>query len=401
MSSAKPQSLWVALVILCLGAFTTALNTTMLSPLVIPISDHFEISAAAAGQLSTTTAAFAAVTALVMAPWLDRRSRGFWLRLESLILLVATVLTVLAPTVTWLFAARALAGIGGAIIFGICLAAVSEIFADGTQRNRALSYVGTAATLGALMGLPILTKIDEIAGWRAAVAVTALLVVVLLGGTFLFDGARHAVSSPAKRSWLGGYQRVLSSRDSASIQLANIGLSAVWFGFLIYLGAYARTEFGYSANALALLYVAGGVGEVVGNLGAPLLLRHVSARPAGAALGVILACPLLLIGVVVMQDWGLVPLVITISFAGAALFTVLSILLIDTLPEARGAGTALLSAGFEIGGVTGVALTGLVLAIGGAYAAAYGALGVVALAVARLIVLGRPQTMELSTQPVR
>ena len=120
-----------------------------------------------------------------MAPWLDRRSRGFWLRLESLILLVATVLTVLAPTVTWLFAARALAGIGGAIIFGICLAAVSEIFADGTQRNRALSYVGTAATLGALMGLPILTKIDEIAGWRAAVAVTALLVVVLLGGHLL------------------------------------------------------------------------------------------------------------------------------------------------------------------------------------------------------------------------
>jgi predicted MFS family arabinose efflux permease len=174
----------------------------------------------------------------------------------------------------------------------------------------------------------------------------------------------------------------------------------VWFGFLIYLGAYARTEFGYSANALALLYIAGGSGEVAGNLAAPLLLRHVPARPVGAALGVILGCSLLLIGRVALQGWGLVPLVATVSLAGASLFTVLTILLIDALPDARGAGIALLSAGFEIGGVTGVALAGLLLTISGAYATAYGALGIVALTVAALIVAGRAQAISLETQPV-
>jgi predicted MFS family arabinose efflux permease len=398
--TSSPRSRWFALAILCIGAFTTALNTTMLSPLVIPISDYFAIPVAAAGQLSTTTAAFAAVTALVMVPWLDRHTRRFWLRLEGLILLLAIVATAFAPSVPWLFAARALAGVGGAFIFAVCLAAASDIFSDRLQRNRALSFVGTAATLGALMGLPVLTKVEELAGWRAAVGVTVLLAITLLGGTFLLEGTHQAGSFPTRRRWLAGYQRVLSGRDSASVQLANIGLSAVWFGFLIYLGAYARTEFGYSANALALLYIAGGSGEVAGNLAAPLLLRHVPARPVGAALGVILGCSLLLIGRVALQGWGLVPLVATVSLAGASLFTVLTILLIDALPDARGAGTALLSAGFEIGGVTGVALAGLLLTISGAYATAYGALGIVALTVAALIVAGRAQAISLETQPV-
>jgi hypothetical protein len=50
--------------------------------------------------------------------------------------------------------------------------------------------------------------------------------------------------------------------------------------------------------------------------------------------------------------------------------------------------------------VTGVALAGLLLTISGAYTTAYGALGIVALTVAALIVAGRAQAISLETQPV-
>lgn len=381
--------------VLCLGAFTTALNTTLLSPLLPAISDQFGISIAAAGQLSTTTAAFAAATALVMAPWLDRRSRALWLRLESLLLLAATLLTSFTPSLPVLFAARALAGIGGAFMFGVCLAATSELFVSSQSRNLAVGIVGTSATLGALVGLPLLALLEERLGWQLAVAATGVLPILLLVGSRLLPSRSAPTPEGTRGSWLGSYRRLLGVREATSLQAANIALSAVWFGSLIYIGAFARTELGYGADALALLYIAGGLGEIAGNLGAPLLLRRLPARLAGAALGALLAAALLLLALTALQGGNLFALMATISLAGAGLFTVLNILVIDALPDARGVGTALISAGFEIGGVVGVGLAALVLAISGSFPTTYAALGVIALCMIGLIFTGRPQEAPL------
>jgi predicted MFS family arabinose efflux permease len=289
---------------------------------------------------------------------------------------LAIVLTALAPAVSWLFVARALAGIGGAFIFGVCIAATSDLFGDFQRRNHALGVVGTAATLGALVGLPILTKLEETVGWRQAVAATAVLPIAILAGSS-FLGGQAAPAPPALRpTWLGGYQRLLGDREAASLHVANIAISAVWFGFLIYLGAFAHNTLDYGADRLALLYVAGGVGEVAGNLGAPVLLRRLSARLTGLALAVLLTGLLFTLALVPMHGWEVFPIVTTVSLAAAGLFTVLNILVFEALPDARGGSGALLSVGFEVGGVVGV--------------------GLVALTAAGLIVVGRPRTATLA-----
>ena len=73
------------------GAFTTALNVTLLSPLIPDIAREFDISDARAGQLATLTAASSGFMALTVAPWMDRYSRSFWFRLECGLLAIGCV----------------------------------------------------------------------------------------------------------------------------------------------------------------------------------------------------------------------------------------------------------------------------------------------------------------------
>ena len=94
------------LLILGAGGFTSALNVTMLSPVLVDIAEHFDVTEAAAGQLATVTAASSGVIALTVAPWMDRYSRRFWLQLECVLLLIGTLISALAPTFGLMFVGR-------------------------------------------------------------------------------------------------------------------------------------------------------------------------------------------------------------------------------------------------------------------------------------------------------
>src|SRR5688500_10787579 len=85
------------LIVLAVGGFTSALNVTLLSPLLVDIARTFDVSEAAAGQLATLTAASSGVMAITVAPWMDRYPRRFWLRLDSALLTVGTLNSALAP----------------------------------------------------------------------------------------------------------------------------------------------------------------------------------------------------------------------------------------------------------------------------------------------------------------
>ena len=78
--------------VLSLGAVTTSLNITLLSPLLPHIAKEFSLSEAAAGQLGALTAASAAVVAILVTPLIDRYPRRLVLQVEAILLSVATVL---------------------------------------------------------------------------------------------------------------------------------------------------------------------------------------------------------------------------------------------------------------------------------------------------------------------
>jgi predicted MFS family arabinose efflux permease len=194
--------------VLIAGAFTTALNIMVTGPLLTAIATEFEKSEAATGQVATLTAAASGVTALVVAPSMDRWSRRTWLRFECSLLLAGTVFSALAPSFEWLLLGRTVAGIGivftgQSSIFLFALIAGSAggaLFMCGSiltldsypeGRGAAMSLQSAAMELGGAFGT---------AGFGAALAMSddyaatyrLLGVAVLFAFFCLFMSARNA-----------------------------------------------------------------------------------------------------------------------------------------------------------------------------------------------------------------
>lgn len=375
-----PTAVRFRLATLVVGAFVTTLNAVILSPLLTPLADDLRMPEAAVAQLATLGAGCAAATALAVAPWLDRAPRRTWLAAEAALLAVGSLVTALAPSLPWLAVGRALSGVGGSFIFGVCLAVVGDLHDDPDRRNRAIGLVASAATLGAALGLPLVVQTEARLGWRWAAAVCVPFALALLLGSRCLPGSVAGPGAPCAGGWLTGCRRVLAEPAVVWLQVANVAVSAVTVATIVYLGALARGGFGYGATGLTLLYAVGGVGEVAGNALPAVLLRRGGLWLPAAAGATVLAGNLLAVGTLWHEAWGLVLFMVVASGGGGLLLTLVGIALVSSSAATRGGAMALSAAGYELGGVLGVGGAGVALTVAGDHATVYRLLGAAVLA---------------------
>ena len=344
-----------------LGAFSTVLNITMLSPLLVPIADEFDRSEASVGQLSTITAAFAFGTAIVIAPLLDRYPRRLWLRCQVGLVGVAAILTAVAGSFAVLIAARAMAGVGGAIIIALCYASAADNFPVAKQRNRVVGMIASAATLGSIVGLPVLTLIEAAVGWRWAVLLMVPLALVVLVGA----GQLREVPRPGYErgvaAWARRYHQVLSYRAVASLLGVMIVILVARFGWFLYFGAYAEHALRASASTLGLAFAAGGVAHLLGSNATPLLVARYSPRKVAAIAAGVMALDLLSVGQYSDQVWAMFAFISIFSASWAICMVSSSILLLDSAVTMRNTVTAMQSAAMEVSVGAGAAIGGLLL----------------------------------------
>ncbi len=348
--------------VLATGAFTTMVHGSMLSPLLKDIAADFGVSDASVGQLATLYAALAAVIAFAVVPLMDRYSRRAMLRFECGVLVVATLISALAPSYAWLVIGRGLAGIGGAFIFAVCMAAAADLFADPVERNRRIGIIASAASIAIIAGQPLLTQISAHAGWRWAVAATlAPPLVVLLGTRQLPGDALQGADGRLWHSYRQRYRQVMSNRETVWLLGVFIVMLAVWSAFSVYLGAYLKTELRASANATSLIFLVSGVCFTAGSLVIPRIIERVPKRRVHATFATLMGANLLGAGVVYTSIPTVAIFVGITAMLGVSVYLITGILLLDSLPEARGAVMALQAAGSELGLAFGAAWGGAVL----------------------------------------
>jgi predicted MFS family arabinose efflux permease len=197
-------------------------------------------------------------------------------------------------------------------------------------------------------------------------------------------------------AWRAGYGRVFASKETVWLLAAEIGFMIVWFGWLIYFGAFAENVYATSAALLSLMFLVGGGGELIANNLAPVMMRRVPIRAIGYAATAIASVNLLLIGVAYDQEWTLFPFIGIGSAMGATLLLCLNIALLDSLPGDPGAVMSLLSACFELGGAIGVAVTGLALAMLDDYERTFQLLGAI-MPIAALLLLVSARKRQTAT----
>ena len=79
----------------------------------------------------------------------------------------ASVLVGAAQGAAWLLAARALQGVGAALLAPATLALLSTQFDEGTQRTRAVGYYAATAGIGGSLGLVLGGLFADLLSWRA------------------------------------------------------------------------------------------------------------------------------------------------------------------------------------------------------------------------------------------
>jgi EmrB/QacA subfamily drug resistance transporter len=104
---------------------------------------------------------------------------------------VASLLIGAAPTDWWLIAARALQGVGAAVVAPSSLSLLTATFAAGRERTRALAAYGAVAGIGASLGLVVGGALAEWVSWRAG-----FLINLPIGIAMIIAAVRVIPESP-------------------------------------------------------------------------------------------------------------------------------------------------------------------------------------------------------------
>ncbi|TWH08980.1 Arabinose efflux permease [Rhodococcus rhodochrous J45] len=148
--------------------------------------------------------------------------------LELVIFTLASVMVGAAPTGDWLIAARAVQGIGFAVLAPSTLALLMATFPEGSERVHATAAYGAVAGIGASVGLVAGGLLADLVSWRAGFMINLPIGVIML---------------------VAGYKLLLeATRTPGRFDLPGALLATIGPALLVY-GLVAAEESGWSATA--------------------------------------------------------------------------------------------------------------------------------------------------------
>lgn len=263
------------LIILALSVF--AAITTEMAPIgLLPaIGRTFGVAESTAGLLVSLYAVIVAALAVPLT-LATRRIPGKRLLLAAMSsYAVSNVISALAPSLAVLAAGRAVGGVTHALFFSVFIGYVTRLVPPG-QTGRALALASAGAPAGFVLGVPLTTALGNAAGWRAAFAALAALMVIA--------GVLVAVVLPDVRSQTDEHR-------PASGRLRQMG-AVIGSNTLVFLGQYTLYTYvtvlllrsGASSKTVGPILLVFGVFGLIGVWSAgPQLDRHLR----GSALAIL------------------------------------------------------------------------------------------------------------------
>jgi EmrB/QacA subfamily drug resistance transporter len=178
------------LLVVCLGQFMVILDVSIVNVALPSIKDALGFSTTGLQWvLNAYTLTFAGFLLLGgRATDLFGRRRMFYAGI--LLFSGASLLCAIAPSADLLLAARAIQGIGGAIISPATLAIIATSFDEGAPRNRALGVWGAVGAIGATSGVLLGGVLTEAFGWPSIflINVPIGLAIVLFSARLVPEG---------------------------------------------------------------------------------------------------------------------------------------------------------------------------------------------------------------------
>lgn len=272
---------WYVLIIMMLVYTISIADRYVLSTLLGPIGDEFNLSDTQRAWLGIPLALFY-VTMGIPLSWLcDRRNRRNLLAACVAVWSVMTALTGVTRSYMQLLLVRIGVGIGEAGGTPACNSIIADYF-PADRRSMAMTVFALGAPIGAWLGSDIAGFVSISHGWRSAFLVLGipgiiLALIILVTIREPERGCLDAVSEGKTPTVMETFT-FLWSQKSAVHAMIGSGLSAFWgWGLMWFTPLFLQRTYGMDEGA------AGGLlGQIylVGGIGASLVTAYVVARPA-------------------------------------------------------------------------------------------------------------------------
>jgi predicted MFS family arabinose efflux permease len=350
----------------------TQLATFALSPFLPFIAADLGSTVSVLGQIPALALFTAATLGLLVGPLADRLGHRPTLLAGVLASSLGAVATALAPSLLVLVPVALIGAGGRSIGLPVSQAIVGTRFA-GPALRRGLGLVQATGTLAPIVGIPLVTAVGTLTGWRGAFLALGALGFLAIGLMLWLLPPDRPDANAARKLSPAAFAPLFRDRPSvclyASSLIRNVGVWA-WF---TYCGAFLVQTYGLSAAEVGWAFTATGIGNFVGSMATGGPLGRFPLR------GLAIAAPVLIggcLGATTIFSGGLVggsalslPVVVvlmTLGFVGNGIAIVSqNTLLVDGSPAGRATTTSLNQTCMSLGGAIGSSAGGLLLAAGG------------------------------------
>lgn len=365
-----PHRLVGMLVVLSGASFMVSTAGVILAPFLRILADELQTPLVAITNLVSFLAVSWGISSFFVGALSDRIGRKPILVIAVAGMGLAQLSFSQTPSYLLAVFCQMFAGISGGAFFGTVFAAVSD-HVSNERRGRALGWVITGQSLSLVLGVPLITLLGSVGGWRGALmcysAVMALMVLLVWA---------LLPSDPPRSKNPGGRPptplTALLRPDIVLLLGAGIAERVCFAIIAVYLAIFLQGSYGVSLTELAFGLALVAFGNVVGNLMGGQLSDRIHARTLMYALSALLtaalALPLMLWrpGLTVSLGLGF-----AYSFANALGRPALIKTLSEVPPEVRGAVFGMNITSASVGWLTSAALGGWLVTHMG-----FGALGV-------------------------
>lgn len=341
------------------------------------IADDLGSSVPVVGQITTAVFLIGALSGIAIGPLADRYGHGRFQMLGTLIVIAGSLGTAIAPNLPALFAVRTVSAFSNGMLAAVTLAATATLF-SGNERHRAMSWVVTGIAGGPVIGVPFLTTIASVAGWRGAFVALALAAApVLILQYRIFPRPRPVAGADPFRltSLIQPYQPLVRHRATMVLYTSHFLRAVAWIGILTYFSAFLDAQYGLDEREIGWATMVAGAGYFAGSMLARGRLAGYPLRPLYSLTTALMGCCLVATLVLPVHPAASTAFVAAAAVFGSLSFICQTTLLANTTPAGQGTTMSLNAAFFGIGSAAGGAVGGGLIALGGYDALAMGLAG--------------------------
>jgi EmrB/QacA subfamily drug resistance transporter len=175
---------WWTLLVVSVATFMLLLDITVVNVALPSIRDDLGASFSDLQWVVDAYALTLAALVLTAGSLADRLGRRRLFAWGLGIFSVASLLCALAPDPTFLNVARALQGVGGAVMFAVSLALVAQEFPAGRERGTAMGIYGASIGVAVAIGPLVGGALTDSLGWESIFYLNVPIGIAAIGATY-------------------------------------------------------------------------------------------------------------------------------------------------------------------------------------------------------------------------